>query len=230
MTDSKIFYEDRALILCEKPIGVLSQGDESHAESMCDFVLEREAMRGEEPYVGVVHRLDRNVGGVMVYAKTKSAAASLSAAVGDKDVFVKEYIAAVHGKPEPDCGVRNDYIAKAPFDSKVRVSDKKTKGAKEASLYYRVISVKDALSLVYVRLYTGRTHQIRAQLAYHGTPIVGDKKYGIRDDAPNIALHAFRLSFPHPETGERLSAVSLPTDAFPFTDKDIAAALERAGI
>lgn len=223
--NTTVYYEDASLILLNKPVGVLSQGDDSGDEAMTDFILAREKERGETPYVGVVHRLDRNVGGVMVYAKKKETAASLSAAVGDKEKFRKEYLAVVHGVPQEKEGTFVDYLSKAPFDSKVSVSATKKKGAKEASLSYRLLSTDGTLSLVLVRLHTGRTHQIRAQFAYHGLPLVGDKKYGARDTAHNIGLHAFRLMFSHPVTGKTLCGESIPDESFPFSSDKLFNAL-----
>lgn len=225
--ETTVYYEDDSLILLEKPIGVLSQGDESGDESVTDFVLSREKERGEKPYVGVVHRLDRNVGGVMVYAKTKSAAAALSEIVAEKEKFQKEYLAAVHGVPAEKQGTMVDWLYKEPFGRKVIVSDTKRKGAKEAVLSYRVLKVSGGMSLLLVRLHTGRTHQIRAQMAHHGMPLAGDKKYGAADDFHSLGLHAFRLCFAHPVTGKRLCAVSAPKETFPFPSDILSEEISR---
>lgn len=215
-----IFYEDKDLIVCEKPIGVLSQSDESRSESMTDFILSHESERNEAPYVGVIHRLDRNVGGIMVYAKTKRAAGSLSALLADKDRFVKEYIAVLHGVPEKECGVLHDLLYTDRNLGKTFVVDRERKGVKDASLFYHTIASCDDKTLAYIRLHTGRTHQIRVQFASRHMPLVGDRKYGASDSARSPALYAFRLSFYHPFTDEKISVCSLYPELFPWENTD----------
>lgn len=216
-----IYYEDRELIVCEKPIGALSQSDDSKSESMTDFVLSHEKERGEPSYVGVVHRLDRNVGGIMVYAKTKKAAGALSSLVADKDRFVKEYIAVIHGVPECESGILRDLLYTDRAIGKTFAVDRMRKGVKDASLYYHTIATRDGKSLLYVRLHTGRTHQIRVQFASRHMPLVGDHKYGATDTAHHPALYAFRLSFRHVSTGEMISACSLRPAQFPWDDLEV---------
>ncbi len=215
-----VFYEDKDLIVCEKPVGVLSQSDDSLGESMIDFILSHEKERGEDPYVGVVHRLDRNVGGIMVYAKTKKAAGALSALLTDKDRFVKEYIAVLHGTPENECGVLRDLLYTDRHLGKTFVVDRERKGVKDASLFYHTVVSHDDKTLVYIRLHTGRTHQIRVQFASRHMPLVGDRKYGATDSVRPPALYAFRLSFYHPFTGEKISVCSSFPQSFPWENTD----------
>lgn len=211
-----VYYEDKHLILCEKPAGVLSQGDESGEESMTDWLLAHERERGEPLYAGVVHRLDRRVGGVMVYAKNRNAAGKLSAQVGDKTRFRKEYLAVVHGVPQPKQGEMKDLLFKDTTLGKSYVVDRLRRGVKEASLFYRVLEENNGMSLVYVLLHTGRMHQIRVQFASRKCPLAGDGKYGAADSIRQLGLHAFRLTLTHPVSGKPLTALSLPGESFPW--------------
>jgi 23S rRNA pseudouridine1911/1915/1917 synthase len=141
-----------------------------------------------------IHRLDKNVGGVMVYARTKSAAAALSKAV-QEGTMVKEYVAMVHGTP-PESGDWQDFLFKDSSKNKVFVVKKERKGVKKARLEFRRLTDCDP-ALVHIRLYTGRSHQIRVQFASRGFPLVGDHKYGSRDDANAPMLFSCRLTFPY---------------------------------
>lgn len=178
----EILYSDWEIVVCVKPVG-------SDAEAQVPEQLK--AQLGGEIFP--IHRLDKNVGGVMVYARTKAAAAALSRAVQDGS-FVKEYVALVHGCP-PEYGDWSDLLFKDSTKNKVFVVKKERKGVKSARLEFSRLTQGD-ISLVRVRLHTGRTHQIRVQFASRGYPLVGDRKYGARDDAAAPMLFSCRIQFP----------------------------------
>ena len=177
-----IIYSDRDFAVIIKPVGV----DSEHQVP---------AMISEQLGGGVfpIHRLDLNVGGVMVYARTKQAAAQLSRLV-QEGKLVKEYRALVHGVP-PENGVLEDFLFKDSRKNKVFVVKKERKGVKKASLEYTRLTGADP-SLVHIRLHTGRSHQIRVQFSSRGFPLVGDHKYGSRDEAKEPKLFSCRISFP----------------------------------
>lgn len=177
-----IIYSDREIAVIIKPVGV----DSEHQVP----ALISEKLGGE---VFPIHRLDRNVGGVMVYARTKQAAAALSKLV-QEGLLVKEYRCLVHGTP-PEQGVLEDFLFKDSRKNKVFVVKKERKGVKKASLEYTRLT-DAAPSLLHIRLHTGRSHQIRVQFASRGFPLVGDHKYGSRDEAKEPALFSCRISFP----------------------------------
>ena len=174
----EILFEDKNIIVCVKPVGMDSEHDVPGA-------------LGGEIYT--VHRLDQNVGGVMVYARTKAAAAALSKAIQD-GAMVKEYVALVHGTP-PESGDWTDLLFKDSGKNKVFVVKKERKGVKKARLEFTRLTEADP-ALVHIRLHTGRSHQIRVQFASRGFPLVGDHKYGAKDDFPAPMLFSRRLTFP----------------------------------
>ena len=197
-------YEDAHLVICVKPRGVLSAPDASGRESMASVLAPRT--------IFPVHRLDREVGGIMVFAKTRGAAASLSAAMGDS--FIKEYLALCEDACLPDEGVFEDLLFHDRLKNKTYIAKRKRSGVKDAKLAYRVLCrTENGHALVRVRLYTGRTHQIRVQFASRHCPLYGDRKYGAKTNG-TIELVAWRLTFPHPSE-HRLVSVSLPQEFFP---------------
>lgn len=205
----EILFEDKHIVVAVKPRGVLSEHHESE-ENM-------PALLGGKVYP--VHRLDRTVGGVMVWAKTREAAAKLSAAI-QQNQLEKEYTAIVSGVPTPAEGELRDYLFKDSAKNKSFVVDGARKGAKEALLSYRTVDTREyegnALSRVKIRLQTGRSHQIRVQFASRKHPLVGDGKYGSRLKAQYPALFATGLSFPHPKTGKKMQfSTPVPGD-FPW--------------
>lgn len=209
--DLKILYENRDLVICVKPYLVPSQPDPSGDEDMTSALNEHFRTSGDERSAAfVVHRLDRCVGGVMVYAKNKETCSYLSGIVADKDKFTKEYIAVVSGTPSPPSGRFEDIIYKDVAQGKAFVVDGERKGAKRALLDYEVIDIKEAegLSLVKIRLGTGRFHQIRVQFASRKMPIFGDGKYGSRKKSDGIALWSYRLGFEY--KGKTYSFSHLP--------------------
>ena len=178
----KILYHDAQIAVCVKPVGLDSQTEAPAALS--------EALGGD---FLPVHRLDKNVGGVMVYARTKEAAGKLSAAI-QAGAMVKEYVAAVHGTP-PERGDWEDWLFKDSSKNKVFVVKKERKGVKKARLEFTRLREGET-SLVRIRLHTGRTHQIRVQFASRGYPLAGDHKYGARDDNSAPMLYSCKLTFP----------------------------------
>ena len=176
----EILYSDRDLAVCVKPVGLDSEAEVPKAL--------KEHLGGE---IFPLHRLDKNVGGVMVYARTKTAAAALSKAIQDGQM-VKEYVAKVHGNP-PEEGVLTDLLFKDSRKNKVFVVKKIRTGVKEAKLHYRVLEE----GLVHVRLFTGRSHQIRVQFSSRGFPLVGDHKYGSRAVETAPMLFSCRITFPY---------------------------------
>lgn len=178
----EILYSDRELAVCVKPVGLDS-------EKQLPEELKKQ-LGGE---IFPVHRLDQNVGGVMVYARTKNAAAALSEAVQEGSM-VKEYVAMVHGTP-PEHGDWTDFLFKDSSKNKVFVVKKERKGVKTARLEFSRLEDGE-ISLVRVRLHTGRSHQIRVQFASRGYPLVGDRKYGARDDEKAPKLFSCCICFP----------------------------------
>ena len=193
----ELLYSDSGIAVCVKPVGLDSEGD---------VPGELKKQLGGEIYP--VHRLDKNVGGVMVYARTKQAAAVLSKAVQDGQM-VKEYVAIVHGTP-PESGDWEDLLFKDSRKNKVFVGKRERGGVKKARLEFTRLSAGEK-SLVRIRLHTGRSHQIRVQFSSRGYPLVGDHKYGSRDEIAAPMLFSCCIRFPW-KGGERQYAV-LPESA-----------------
>lgn len=193
-----ILFEDEFLIVCIKPVGLLSQTDSKGGESMITLLEEH---TGNNIYP--LHRLDREVGGVMVYAKSKESAAALSRDIAENR-FKKEYVAVVHGVPQEDEAVFKDLLFKDSSKNKSFVVKKERKGVKKASLEYKTIATNNDLTAVKILLHTGRTHQIRVQFASRKMPLAGDKKYGAKDEFKNIGLMSYKLTFEHPENNKKM--------------------------
>ena len=198
----EVLFEDKNLIVAIKERGLLS---EEH-ESKPNMVRSLKEVTGGEIYP--VHRLDKDVGGVMVYAKTKSAAASLSAQAGDR-TMKKTYLAILHGNPQEESGTLEDLLFFDKGKNKSFVVKKERRGVKKALLNYRVISQKDGNALTEIELLTGRTHQIRVQFASRKMPLFGDRRYGAKDESKIIALWSKEISFLHPITKERMTFCKL---------------------
>ena len=196
----EILLEDQAITVAIKPPDLLSE-QAPDQKGFADLL----ANRNPNGYVGVVHRLDRGVGGVMVYARTPQAAAKLSAAVQSHAVK-KEYLAVIHEEMDAPAGELQDLLFHDRTRNKTFVVDRERRGVKAASLSYRTLAVCDhpeygRLSLLQIELHTGRTHQIRVQFSSRKHPLLGDGKYGAHDRCP-IALVSHRLTFPHPINGK----------------------------
>lgn len=184
----EILEQTPGLVVCIKPVGVRAQGE---AEADLPALLKRQL--GCEIYP--VHRLDQAVGGVMVFAKTAPAAAKLSQAIAG-GTLQKEYLAVLGARPKDDSGELFDLLFHDRTKNKTYVVSRQRRGVKEAKLAYRVLDVQNGLCLVRIRLYTGRTHQIRVQFASRGMPLVGDGKYGSRKNAASPALWSYALTLP----------------------------------
>lgn len=208
MQNLKIIYEDNHIIVVEKRPNIPSQSDKTGDMDMLTIIKEYLKEKYNKPgnvYLGLVHRLDRPVGGIMVFAKTSKAASRLSDEVRNK-IFKKEYLAVVDGKISPKSGSLEDYLYKDERNNISKVVSGKKKNAKIAKLDYEVLiydEIKD-LSLIKVNLHTGRHHQIRVQLSNFGHSIFGDQKYGTRGQGKQIALWAYMLEIVHPITKEKM--------------------------
>ena len=190
----EILYKDKDIALCVKPVGMDSEHEMPAALS---------AQLGGEIFT--LHRLDRNVGGVMVYARNKAAAAHFSRLI-QENKLIKEYVAMVHGAP-PETGDWEDLLFKDSRKNKVFVVKRQRAGVKKARLEFTRLTQGET-SLVRVRLHTGRSHQIRVQFASRGYPLVGDHKYGAKDALTAPMLYSCRITFPY--HGEETQFTSYP--------------------
>jgi len=223
----KIIFEDKNIILVEKPPMLPCQNDKTKDESLVDIIiniLREKNNSSSSPYLGLVHRLDRPVGGVMVFAKTKEANSALSRQISSRH-FKKQYLAVVCGKPQDSSGMLNDYLKKLVTINMSKVVTEGTKGSKEATLSYKVLDSiyteeYGYLSLLSINLKTGRHHQIRVQLSNAGLPIWGDNKYNKtfvkKKKWTQIALWSNKISFSHPIKKTNLSFSSLPYNEYPW--------------
>lgn len=241
MNQNRILYEDNDIIVCHKPAGIATQtmrvGQADMVSEIANYLTHgkktpdgrklKDATEkrpdngiGKSPYVGVIHRLDQPVEGILVFAKNKQAAADLSRqAAGEK--MKKEYLALVCGRDMQQSGELTDYLLKDGKTNTSRVVPAEVKGAKEARLSYEILWEKSPEALVKICLHTGRHHQIRVQMANAGMPLLGDHKYageevlalsdklGIRE----TALCAYRLAFTHPKTGKHMQFAIRPEGA-----------------
>ena len=206
-----VLYTDAQIVVCVNPSGILSQdsGENSLPQQLC------RQLNVEVLYV--VHRLDKEVGGVMVYARTKAAAAALSRAVQEHRLE-KIYLAVLRGIPEVPQAVLEDLLFHDKMKNKTYVVKRARKGVKDARLDYTVLETVEERSLVQVHLHTGRTHQIRVQFASRKMPLVGDGKYGGKESGCALGLWAKQLSFPHPKTGEMMTFSALPEKEKPWSE------------
>jgi len=214
MENLKVIYEDNHIIVVEKPVNIPSQGDKTGDEDMLSIIksyIKEKYNKPGDVYLGLVHRLDRPTGGVMVFARTSKAASRLSEQVRNKE-FHKQYLCIVDGKMEENTGTFKDYLYKNEKTNTSRIAKPNEKNAKEAILDYEVIKYNEEinLSVVKVNLHTGRHHQIRVQFASRNHSLYGDQKYGTRGRGKQLALWAFSLSFKHPVTKEELTFEDYP--------------------
>ena len=214
MQDLKVIYEDNHIIVVEKKPNIPSQADKTEDLDMLTIVKSYIKEKYQKPgnvYLGLVHRLDRPVGGIMIFAKTSKAASRLSNEVREK-VFKKKYLAVVDGKLDKKEGILEDYLYKDERNNISKVVKKEKKNAKYAKLEYKVLKynpLKD-LSLLEINLHTGRHHQIRVQLSNMNHSIFGDQKYGTRGKGKQIALWAYELTIVHPVTKQEMTFKDLP--------------------
>ena len=209
-----IIFEDNHIIVVEKPVNVPSQGDKTGDVDMLTIIKEYLKEKYNKPgnvYLGLIHRLDRPVGGVMVFAKTSKAAARLSQQVREK-VFKKKYLVIANGKFEKEKGILSDYLLKNERKNMSRVVEEGTKNSKFAELDYEVLKYDSELNLsvLKINLHTGRHHQIRVQLSSRNHSIYGDQKYGGRGHGKQICLWAYELTIIHPITQKEMTFKSIP--------------------
>ena len=210
----KVIYEDNHIIVVEKPVNIPSQGDKTGDIDMLTIIKQYLKGKYNKPgnvYLGLVHRLDRPVGGVMVFAKTSKAAARLSEQVREK-IFKKKYLVIANGKFEETKGVLKDYLLKNEKNNMSKVVKENTKNAKFAELDYQVLKYDEELdlSVLKINLHTGRHHQIRVQLSSRNHSIYGDQKYGGRGHGKQICLWAYELTIQHPITKEEMTFKAIP--------------------
>ncbi len=206
MTNLNILYEDNHLIVVVKPCNVLCQSDYTKDLDLLTMVKNYIKEKYHKPgnvYVGLVHRLDRPVGGIMVFAKTSKAASRLSKMIQNHEMQ-KEYLLVCHGNLD-DSGIMEDYILKENEKSIITTKEK----GKYAKLEYKTLKRKNDLNLVKVNLITGRHHQIRLQFAHRKCPLYGDQLYGLQDKK-QIALFAYHLKFKHPVKDEIMDFEYMP--------------------
>lgn len=210
----KVLYEDNHLLVVEKPVNVPMQEDSSKDEdllTMAKKYIKEKYQKPGDVYLGLLHRLDRPVGGVCVFARTSKAASRISKQIAEHS-FQKEYLAVVEDHGLKDQGHFEDCLLKDPKTNMVKVDPR----GKDASLDYEVLKRKHGLALVRIRLHTGRSHQIRVQFSSRSHPLWGDQRYNKKAvKGQQIALWSNRIEFDHPTTGERLSFESKP-HGYPF--------------
>ena len=207
----ELIFSDKDILVCVKPCGVLSTDEPGGMPS-----LVRDALGDADADVRTVHRLDRVVGGLMVFARSQASAASLSRQITEGS-FRKEYLAVVHGCPSPEEGRMDDLLFRDSSENKTYVVKRLRKGVRPAALEYRLEGRSEELSLVRIHLLTGRTHQIRAQFSSRGMPLIGDRKYGASSDGCDIALWSCSLSFSHPRTGNPMDFSLDPSGGWPWS-------------
>ena len=206
----RLLYLDDVLAVCEKPVGVSSESSG----------LPERIQRQEGFAVLPVHRLDQGTGGACVLARTPQACAALQR-LFQQDCVIKEYLAVVSGIPPETSGMYKDLLYHDQRTNKTFVVDRQRKGVKEASCGWTVLETAETaegpMSLIRIRLHSGRTHQIRVQFASRKMPLIGDRRYGSRIKADTPALWSARISFPHPSTGTAVDVSSAPPDSFPWS-------------
>lgn len=208
----ELLYLDRDIVVCIKPARVLSTDEPGGLPDMI-----REALGDPKADIRTVHRLDRVVSGVMVLARNAKAASELSRQVRE-DLFEKEYLAVVHGKPEANEGTLRDLLYRDKARKMTMVAPEPAKGVQEALLDYRVLNTAESMSRIRIRLRTGRTHQIRVQFSSRGMPLLGERKYSTLEDPCEIALWSHRIGFTHPATGNYMTFSQEPPMVYPWTE------------
>ena len=214
MEPLRILYEDAHLVLCVKPVGVLS---EDSADGACMPALLRTHYRaqGKPDYIATVHRLDKAVGGVMLFSRRREITGKLTAAIAEHRV-TKEYLAVLRGHPAEASATLTDLLFRDASKNKSYVVKRMRKGVREASLEYVTLGSTEELTLVRVRLHTGRTHQIRVQFSSRGLPLLGDIRYGSKADC-STALWSYHMAFTHPVTGRTVDVTCPPPESWPWT-------------
>ena len=226
MPKLQILYEDNHCIVVDKPNNLPVQADSSGDADLLSMVKEYVKEKYNKPgtaYIGLVHRLDRPAGGLVVLARTSKAAARLSAQVRSRELG-RQYLLVVRGEPKMRAGEIKNYLLKDTAANMVRIVPAATEGAKDAVLNYRLLQTvhhpsEGKLSLIEASLQTGRSHQIRVQMAGLGCPLYGDQKYGpdLNKKGQQLALHAAKLSFIHPTLKDKRTFISYPPQKAPWT-------------
>ena len=220
----KIISEDKYILCIDKPQGIPSQSDKTNDEDLMTICSEYLKSKGESPYLGLIQRLDRPVGGVIVFAKTEFANKELSKQVQNRQIN-KEYFAVVCGKPHKEVEILEDYLKKLKTINMSKITDANDKLAKLAKLEYTDVKTVEteeygALTLLKIKLYTGRHHQIRLQLSNAGMPIWGDNKYNKifvkKKEFTQIALWSHKFGFTHPKFKKYVEFESNPKNIYPF--------------
>lgn len=216
----KVIYEDNHLLVVEKPVNVLSQGDDTNDKDMVNLLKDYIKVKYNKPgnvFIGLVHRLDRPVGGIMVFAKTSKAASRLSEQVRNKS-FKKTYRAVLNGNMRKDNDTLKDYLYKNKKTNMVSVVNKNHKDAKDAELSYETIAKNGKFSMVQVDLKTGRPHQIRVQFSSRKHPLFGDQRYGqdVNKKGDQIALWSYKIEITHPTTKEKMEFICEPPNKYPW--------------
>ena len=216
----KVIYEDNHLLVVEKPVNILSQGDDTNDKDMVNLLKNYVKEKYNKPgnvFIGLVHRLDRPVGGVMVFAKTSKAASRLSEQVRNKS-FKKTYRAVIHGNMNKNEDNLKDYLYKNKKTNMVSVVNKNHKEAKNAELDYKTLQSKNNFSLVEIDLKTGRPHQIRVQFSSRNHPLFGDQRYGqnLNKVGQQIALWSYKIEITHPTTKEPMEFICEPPKEYPW--------------
>ena len=214
-----VIYEDNHLLVAVKPQNIPTQLDSSNDKdflTMLKDYLKREHNKPGNVYLGLVHRLDRPTGGVMVFAKTSKSAERLSEQIKDKSMK-KTYFVVVNGKPKDKRGRLTNYLKKDEKNNTVKIVPRFEEGAKEAILDYELIDTKEGKSLLKINLLTGRSHQIRVQMAGINCSVVNDQKYGDQSSKGNLALYSSQISFVHPtKKNTYVFDVPPPYDEYPW--------------
>ena len=230
MEELNIVYEDNHLVVVLKPHNIPTQADQSGDMDMLNLVKDYIKVKYQKPgnvYVGLVHRLDRPTGGLMVFAKTSKAASRLSEQLQDGR-FSKTYLTVLENVPTDRRKKQVNYLKKDAASNTVRIVPMGEEGAKKAELIYNVLDVQNGLSLTEIELLTGRSHQIRVQMSSLKTPVYGDIKYGAKRGivgaekgnakTNNLALWAYKLTFEHPTTKKAMTFKSYPEKTAPWTE------------
>ena len=213
----KVVFEDNRILVVEKPQGMLTQSDISESEDLLTILKKYIKEKYNKPgnvYLGLVHRLDRETGGVMVFARTSKSAASLSRQIRERS-FKKNYLAVLEGTIDDKKGELRDFVLKDSNKNLVSIVDKETLNAQEAILEYEVLSEKEDLTLVKINLKTGRSHQIRVQFSNRGNPVLGDGKYGSLSKK-EMALWSYKIAFNHPSLKKEVIFEVIPPKIYPW--------------
>ena len=209
-----ILYEDAHLVVACKPVNYLSE-DDGGVKCMPRWLREHYHALGKNDYIATVHRLDKVTGGVMVFSRRREVTGKLTALVAEHRI-TKEYLAVLRGHPEKEADTLTDLLFRDAAHNKSFVVQRMRKGVREARLDYRQISRTEELSLVRVRLHTGRTHQIRVQFSSRQLPLLGDIRYGSKDPDCSAALWSYRLAFTHPVTKKAIDVTLPPPRQYPW--------------